>query len=65
MKKYEVLTPDGIRIEPNKTSYPTMNKAKNALELWIRKYEVQGYYASNNGKISLNELERNCQINLL
>ena len=65
MKKYQVLTPDGIRIESNRTSYPTMKKAKDALELWIRRYEVQGYYIANGSKISLNELEKNCQINLV
>lgn len=65
MKKYQVLTPDGIKVESNRTSYPTLKKAKVALELWIRKYEVQGYYLSNNGKIPLNELESSCQINVL
>jgi hypothetical protein len=28
---------------------------------WIKRYEVQGYYSSNNGRIPLNELENYCQ----
>lgn len=62
MKKYQVLSPDGFTIEFDKVFYRSMKKAKEAFMNWIRRYEVQGYYSSNNyGRIPLNELETYCQ----
>lgn len=59
-KKYQVLSPDGFTIEFDKGHYRSMKKAKEAFTNWIRRYEVQGYYSSNNGRIPLNELENYC-----
>ena len=59
-KKYQVLSPDGFTIEFDKPFYRSMKKAKEAFMNWIRRYEVQGYYSSNNGRIPLNELENYC-----
>jgi hypothetical protein len=63
MKKKEkimVLSPDGITIEFDKMYYPSMEKAKESFEKWKTRYEIQGYYSSNNGRIPLNELENYC-----
>jgi hypothetical protein len=61
MKKYQVISPDGFTIEFQNPYYRSMKKAKEAFMNWIRRYEVQGYYSSNNQRIPLNELENYCQ----
>jgi len=62
MAKYQVLSPDGITIEREKGSYPSMKKALEAFNQWKSRYEVQGYYSSNNfGRISLGSLQQYCQ----
>jgi hypothetical protein len=55
--KIEVLSPDGFTIEFDKPYYTSKEKAFEAFDKWKKRYEVQGYYSSNNGKISLDELE--------
>ena len=59
---YQVLSPDGITIEFDKWSYPTLKKAERAFENWKKRYEQQGYYSSNFQRIPLNELKSHCQI---
>jgi hypothetical protein len=62
--KYEVLSPDGIRIEFDKPHYRSMKKAFEAFNIWKKRFEFQGYYSSNNfGRIPLNDLESYCQFN--
>jgi Ca2+-binding EF-hand superfamily protein len=61
MKKYNVLSPDGFPIHFSKT-YKTIKEAKNAIQEWKKRYEFQGYYSSNRGRIDLNELENYCEI---
>ncbi len=61
MAKFDVISPDGFSIEMNK-QYSSPQKAKDALQRWMRRYESQGYYSSNNGRIPLNELESKCII---
>jgi hypothetical protein len=58
--KIEVLSPDGFTIEFDKPYYTSKKKAFEAFDKWKKRYEVQGYYSSNNGKISLDELENYC-----
>ena len=60
MKKYEVLSPDGFTIEFDRPYYTSKEKAFEAFDKWKKRYEVQGYYSSNNGRISLDELENYC-----
>lgn len=60
-KKYDVISPDGFSISFDKT-YGTIEEAKSALIEWKKRYESQGYYSSNNGRILLNELEENCSL---
>jgi hypothetical protein len=57
MTRFEVLSPDGFTIEFDKPYYTSKEKAFEAFDKWKKRYEVQGYYSSNNGKISLDELE--------
>jgi len=64
--KVQVLSPDGITIEFDKWTYPSMKKAKEAFNNWKKRYEMQGYYSSNNyGRIPLNDLENYCQYKTL
>jgi hypothetical protein len=58
--KIEVLSPDGFTIEFDKPYYTSKKKAFEAFDKWKKRYEVQGYYSSNNGRISLDELENYC-----
>ena len=55
--KIEVLSPDGFTIEFGKPYYPSKKKALEAINKWKKRYELQGYYSSNNGRIPLDELE--------
>jgi hypothetical protein len=60
-KQYDVLSPDGFSIHFSDT-YNSINEAKSKLTEWTKRYEHQGFYSSNNGRISLSELEQHCQI---
>ena len=64
MAKFDVISPDEFSIERDKT-YTTEQKAKDALTRWMRRYESQGYYSSNQGRISLADLPNHCEIKLL
>jgi hypothetical protein len=57
-EKYQVLSPDGFTIDFNKPYYTSKKKAFEAFDKWKKRYEIQGYYSSNEyGRIPLNELE--------
>lgn len=64
-KKYQVLSPDGITIEFDKWTYPSMKKANEAFQKWKKRYEIQGYYSASYGRISLADLEQHCQFKTL
>jgi hypothetical protein len=56
--KIEVLSPDGFTIEFGKPYYPSKKKAFEAFDKWKKRYELQGYYSSNEyGRIPLEDLE--------
>ena len=58
MAKFQVLSPDGITIEFDKPYYPSQKKAFEAFDKWKKRYELQGYYSSNEyGRIPLEDLE--------
>ena len=62
MKSYDVLSPDGFSINPCE-NYRTIKSAKDGLEKWVKRYEVQGYYSSvQYGRISLTEIHKYCQL---
>jgi hypothetical protein len=60
-KKYDVLSPDGFSIDAVKT-YNSTDEAITAFGEWKKRFEAQGYYSSNNGRISLEDLESYCTI---
>lgn len=61
-KKYQVLSPDEITIEFDKPVYKGIRKAFIALIKWKQRYEFQGYYSSNRGRIELEDLINCCNI---
>ena len=63
MTRYEVLSPDGFTIEFDRPYYTSKKNAIEAFDKWKKRYEQQGYYSSNNGRITLNELENYITIN--
>lgn len=65
MKKYVVLSPDGFTIEINRPYYSSKKKALEAFNKWKERYEHQGYYSSNNGRIPIKDLEYHCTFKTL
>ena len=59
--RYDVISPDGFSIHFSNT-YPTKEDAMIAFGEWKKRYEGQGYYSSNRGRIPLDELEHYCKI---
>ena len=59
--KYDVISPDGFSIHFSDT-YPSKKKAIEAFEKWKKRYELQGYYSSNYGRIPLEELHNHIKI---
>lgn len=60
-KRYDILSPDGISIHFSDT-YKSIEEAKTAFENWKKRYEAQGYYSSNKGRIALEDLECHCTL---
>ncbi len=58
---YDILSPDGIAIS-YADSYETKEDAKIAFNEWKKRFEAQGYYSSNEGRIPLDELEDHCTL---
>ncbi len=58
--KFNVLSPDGFQIDLEE--YENKEKAWKAFEMWKNRFEMQGYYSSNKGRISLNELKNHCKL---
>lgn len=61
MAEYIVLSPDGISIDQEET-YPTPEIALEKTKEWAKRFEKQGYYSSNNGRIPLDELIEHCTL---
>ena len=59
--KYDVLSPDGFPIDREKI-YANKKECIKAFNEWKKRFEIQGYYSSNNGRIDLRDLQDYCQI---
>lgn len=57
---YQILSPDGFSIQIK--VYRSVDAAKTCFESWKNKFETQGYYSSNNGRIALRDLEYYCTL---
>jgi hypothetical protein len=59
--KYDVISPDGFSISFDQF-WDSPEEALVAQKEWAKRYEQQGYYSSNGGRIPLAELEDHCRI---
>ena len=62
---YEVLSPDGIEINPG-VIYKTKKETALAIIEWCKRYHQQGYYKTASGElIPADKLDFCCQVNEL
>lgn len=61
-EKIVVLSPDGFTIEFDKPYYRSFNEAFTAFIKWKERFQTQGYYSSNSGRIPLDNLMDACTI---
>ena len=59
--KFDVISPDGFPINREGT-YKSRELAEEGFKEWAKRYETQGYYSSNRGRIPLDELADHCEI---
>ena len=59
-KKYDVISPDGFSIRIGVPPFKSKEERDAYFEQWKKRYEAQGYYSSNSGRISLSDLESAC-----
>ena len=60
-KKYDVISPDGITIRIGVPPFKTIKAREEYFELWKKRFERQGYYSANNGRIRLEDLSKRCE----
>ncbi len=60
-QQYQALSPDGFDLF-NGERYNSTQEAEQAYHTWARRYNTQGYYSSNKGRIPLDELRDHCKI---
>ena len=59
--RYDVLSPDGFSIHPTDT-YESKEEAQQKLVEWGERFNAQGYYSANDGRIPVYMLQEHCQI---
>jgi len=57
-KLFNILSPDGLTISMD--NFKTKEEALSYFAEWKKRFELQGYYSSNNGRIDLEDLEDEC-----
>jgi hypothetical protein len=58
---YDILSPDGFSIFRDRI-YKKLEDVEPAFNEWAKRYEQQGYYSSNNGRIPLEDLADEMQL---
>jgi hypothetical protein len=61
MAQFDVFSPDGHAISRVET-YPSIEVAEQKLKEWVKGFEWQGYYSSDEGRIPLDKLASRCKI---
>lgn len=59
-KRYDIISPDGFSIRIGVDPFKTKKEGIEYFEKWKKRYEQQGYYSSNNGRIPLVDLAESC-----
>ena len=58
---YDILSPDGFTIRmPDNALFKTRDEGIEYFKKWMKRFEVQGYYSSNSGRIPLIDLQEEC-----
>lgn len=60
-KTFRILSPDGIDIRHDKWKHKE-TEIENELKEFVKRYEKQGYYSSNNGRIALEDIADCCEV---
>ncbi|MBI3518893.1 MAG: hypothetical protein HY062_06000 [Bacteroidetes bacterium] len=60
-KRYDILSPDGFSIRIGVEPFKTREEGVKYFEKWKKRFEKQGYYSSNTGRIELEDLEDYCE----
>jgi hypothetical protein len=59
---YDINSPDGFGMFMDRI-YSSPEKAENAFQVWIKRYENQGYYSNaKREKIPLDQLRNHCKL---
>ncbi len=59
---YDINSPDGFGMYMDRI-YSSSEKAEDAFQVWIKRFENQGYYRDNNrNMIPLDQLRNNCKL---
>jgi hypothetical protein len=61
LQKFRILSPDGFDIRMDKANY-TEKQVPKELEDFTKRYERQGYYSSNRGRIPLEDIADYCSV---
>ena len=61
VQKFRILSPDGFDIRMDKFTY-TEKQVEDELNKFVKRYEIQGYYSSNRGRIALEDLAECCHV---
>ena len=64
VQKFRILSPDGFDIRMDKFTF-TKKQVPQELENFVKRYERQGYYSSNRGRIPLKEIAEHCSVVLI
>jgi 2-succinyl-5-enolpyruvyl-6-hydroxy-3-cyclohexene-1-carboxylate synthase len=59
---FRALSPDGFDFDYTCQVYETKEEAEQAVADFVKRYEKQGYYSSNYGRISIEDLPNHCKI---
>ncbi len=61
-KGYDINSPDGFGMFMNRV-YSSPEKAEDAFQVWIKRYERQGYYSTaKREQIPINQLRNHCKL---
>lgn len=60
-KMYDVISPDGITIRIGVPPFKSVKERDAYFKSWKERFEAQGYYSSNTGRIPLEDLTDHCQ----
>jgi hypothetical protein len=62
IKGYDINSPDGIGMFMDRV-YSSPEKAENDFQVWIKRFEKQGYYSTaKREQIPLDELRNHCKL---